>query len=449
MKKFFTVILSSIYISSFSQSVTGQFIKDHRTNCQVWDENYAVTDSITWSGRCNNTFADGQGTLLWYENKKLIAQYDGQMKNGKPNGQGKYKIYSYGIMEGNFENGNLQGKGKVMLDNGGRLIGNFVNGEFLNLDRPYLRRLKKLTSPIKDNTNIYENDNGSTELFYYILKPKDNIKSVLVLLPSTNESAENVISCNKQLIEECFNNHILISVLSINYNKPLESDDAALHFLNTTFEDIILSFNAPEDKFVLSGLSLGGGNALQYTEMSRNPKYKTSIQPIAVIGVDPPVDEADLYYNAKEAIERYKNDSSVITKSIHEALVEDNFLIEYFHKVYGGSPAEFPGKYIESSTFSRTQADGGNAKYLIDLPVRLYSDPDILWNLKYKNRDYYHMNAANLSALTNFLMLKGNKRVEFIPAIGKGYRVDGTRHPHSWSIVEPTECVKWIRDLTN
>lgn len=448
MTKLLIVILSSICISSLGQTTTGRFIKDPRTNCQVWDENYTPTDSITWNGGCENNFANGQGTLLWYENKKVIAQYVGQMKKGKPNGQGKYKIYNYGTMEGNFENGTLQGQGKIILDNGGKLIGNFLNGEFLNLDKPYLTLLKKIKSPVNDVTNIYENDNGSSELFYYALVPKDNIKSVLVLLPSTNESAENVISCNKQLIQRCFNNHILVAVLSINYNKSLERDDAALQFLNTTFEEIISTFNAPKDKFILSGLSLGGENALQYTEMSRNPKYKTGIKPIAVIGVDPPVDEADLYYNAKAEIERYKNDSSLITGSIKGALIEDNFLMEYFHKLYGGSPAEFPANYIEASTFSRTQADGGNAKYLIDVPVRLYSDPDILWNLKYKHRDYYHINAANLSALTNFLMMKGNKRVEFIPAIGKGYRVDGTRHPHSWSIVEPTDCVKWISNIT-
>jgi hypothetical protein len=49
--------------------------------------------------------------------------------------------------------------------------------------------------------------------------------------------------------------------------------------------------------------------------------------------------------------------------------------------------------------------------------------------------------------MTNFLMQSGNTKAEFIPAIGKGFRVDGTRHPHSWSIVEPTDCIKWLLEL--
>ena len=49
--------------------------------------------------------------------------------------------------------------------------------------------------------------------------------------------------------------------------------------------------------------------------------------------------------------------------------------------------------------------------------------------------------------MIRFLMLNGNKNAAFIQALGKGYRVDGTRHPHSWSIVNPAEFIKWILEL--
>jgi hypothetical protein len=443
-KPFFATIVSFLCVA---QTLSGQFLTDKRTGCKIVDEKYWESDSVTWSDQCKNNLAEGQGILIWYQNKKVVATYNGKMSKGYPNGKGKYVIDGYGTMEGNFTNGWLNGHGKVVFVNNSKIEGNFLNGSFLNLDNPYLQRLQRITSGIRDSSNLYDNGDNDDELFYYALPPKYPAKAVLVLLPSTFESVENVISCNRELMQKCYDSRILTVVLSANYNNTLESDPAAMRFFNLSFMEISEKFKVSKDKFILSGLSLGGNNALQYTEMSRNPKYSTSIQPIAVIGIDPPVDQVDLYHHAKEAIELYRADSSLITESIQLALNEDHFLIDYFHTLYGGSPEEVPEKYIEGSNFSRTQADGGNAKYLIDIPVRLYADPDILWNLKYKNRDYYHINAANLSAMTNFLMMKGNKRVEFIPAIGKGYRVDGTRHPHSWSIVEPDDCIRWILEI--
>lgn len=236
-------------------------------------------------------------------------------------------------------------------------------------------------------------------------------------------------------------------VVSANYNNTLDTDTTAKRFFDTVFEDIVIKFKAPKDKFILDGLSLGGMNALQYTEMSRNANYTTFLKPVAVIGVDPPVDLIDLYNGAKNAIVKYEKEGDKLSESKKMALQEDHFLVNEFQKQYGGSPTEFPEKYIEGSMFTRSSHDGGNAKYLVDVPVRLYCDPDILWQLKNKGRDYYDMNAANLSAMANFLMQNGNTKAEFIPAIGKGFSVDGTRHPHSWSIVEPVECIKWILEL--
>ncbi len=236
-------------------------------------------------------------------------------------------------------------------------------------------------------------------------------------------------------------------VVASNYNKTLERDPLAFDFFNKVFEDVIKRYTAPAGRFILCGLSLGGENALQYTEMSRGTAFKTAIKPLAVIGVDPPVDMEDLYYNAKAEIAVYTKDSANLTEGKKRAWNEDHFLIDYFHKLYGGAPDQFRERYIAGSQFSRRDADGGNAKYLLDVPVRLYCDPDILWALKNRNRDYYHMNAANLSAMINFLTLNGNSRAELIPALGKGYRIDGTRHPHSWSIVDAEDCLKWMAGL--
>ena len=436
----------ALLTSQTAYTQTAQFIKDSRHQCLVWDEDYSPKDSVTWTGSCKNGHASGAGILTWYQDSKTVGTYTGIMSDGKPNGKGTYVIPGYATLKGNFINGVLHGKGAAYFENGGKTIGNFVEGNFLNLDDKYLPLLKKYDISL-DSTDIYVNDNGAGKLFYYTLVPQGKITAVLILFPSTGETAENVISCNKTLMQQAWNNHILTAVVSANYNKGLEIDQPALVFFENVFSDLMTRFKAPEDKFILSGLSLGGENALQYTEMSRNRQYTTLIKPLATIGIDPPVDMADLYNNVKQQIPLYEKEGAALSESKKVALNEDYFLMDYFNKLYGGSPDKFPERYIAGSQFSRNQEDGGNAKYLIDVPVRLYCDPDIVWQLKNKARDYYSMNAANLSAMANFLMQHGNEKVEFIPAIGKGFRVDGTRHPHSWSIVDADDCIRWILKL--
>jgi hypothetical protein len=64
--------------------------------------------------------------------------------------------------------------------------------------------------------------------------------------------------------------------------------------------------------------------------------------------------------------------------------------------------------------------------------------------MKNKHRDYYDMNAPDQTAMILQLNLMGNDKAEFINALGKGYRLGGIRHPHSWSIIEPTGFITWI-----
>ncbi|RYY33704.1 MAG: hypothetical protein EOP46_15670 [Sphingobacteriaceae bacterium] len=440
-------LLLFLFVATICFAQNGHFVQDARTGCKLWADN-ADDEIFRWSGPCINGYANGNGTITWYQKQQKAAMYTGQVKAGRITGKGKLVINGYGTLQGNFLNGLLNGPGAIYFANGGKTIGNFTNGAFLNLDAPYLKLLRKETVALKDTTEIYGNDDDSTGLFYYLLMPRQPARAVLVLFPSTGETAENVISCNKDLMQLAYTKNIATVVVSANYNKSLESDPQAMHFFETVFTQLVEKYKLPANKFILSGLSLGGCNVLQYTEMSRDSRYHTYLKPMAVIGVDPPVDMADLYNNAKEQIVEYEQLGNALTDSKKAALNECHFIIDEFRKLYGGSPDQFPQKYIEGSQFSRSQPDGGYAKYLLQVPVRLYCDPDIVWQLKYKGRDYYHMNAANLSAMVNVLMKGGNTQAELIPAIGKGFRVDGIRHPHSWSIVDAKGCVEWIISLT-
>jgi hypothetical protein len=56
----------------------------------------------------------------------------------------------------------------------------------------------------------------------------------------------------------------------------------------------------------------------------------------------------------------------------------------------------------------------------------------------------YELNALDQTAMITALQQMGNTQAEFINAFGKGYRIEGFRHPHSWSIIDPEELLQWI-----
>ena len=58
--------------------------------------------------------------------------------------------------------------------------------------------------------------------------------------------------------------------------------------------------------------------------------------------------------------------------------------------------------------------------------------------------DYYSMNAVDAAGLVLQLQLLGNRQAELITTEGRGVRPDGTRHPHSWSIVDEPDLEAWI-----
>jgi len=399
-----------ITLSLLGQENAGRFIKDARTGCMIWDEYYAPEDSISWEGKCKDKLADGSGTLIWYAHGKETARYAGSMLKGNPNGKGKYIFVGAGKLEGNF-----------------------VDGVLLNLEDPYLKRLEKNKISIVDSTDLYVNDGKSQTLFYYALVPKGKIKGALVLLPSTDETPEEVFSNNVKLTELACDSNLLTIIPSINSHVCL--DNVALDFLNTTFAEAIKKYKIPSDKFVIGGLSLGGMLSLRYTEQSYENSSKTTIVPIAVFGADPPVDLSTLYYQFQRDIER--NYSQPAVSEAKSYLTEMN-------KIFGGSPNQHPEKYVQYSMYSRSKQDGGNAKFLKAVPVRIYSDPDIDWQMKNKHRDYYDLNAPDQTAMINELHLMGNNKAEFINSLGKGFRLDGTRHPHSWSIVDAGDTINWI-----
>jgi hypothetical protein len=290
----------------------------------------------------------------------------------------------------------------------------------------------------QDPHNLYNFEATDTaSLFYLKLVPKIKPIGCLVIMPSSGELVENVmrqITLHKLAVEK----GLLVIFPSINWgtNKFMEEHK----FLDTIFKQVVQQYKIPKTKFILGGLSSGGMVSLTYTEKANKDKDSTFLAPKAVFALDPPLDVAHLYSHAKRDVER--NFSEV-------AVNEGNWLMDMYRKEFGGTPEEVPSEYIKYSIYSHSEKDGGNAKYLLKTPVRIYTEPGIEWQIKNRHRDLYDLNCTDISAMVNLLQMQGNNKAEIIVTHDKGVRLDGTKHPHSWSIMDSKGCLTWILKQLN
>ncbi|MFM7857623.1 MAG: hypothetical protein ACKO96_38310, partial [Flammeovirgaceae bacterium] len=99
------------------------------------------------------------------------------------------------------------------------------------------------------------------------------------------------------------------------------------------------------------------------------------------------------------------------------------------------------------SPFYAASNEPGNERFLKNTAVRVYHDMDVVWQLQNRRRSLYDNNALCSSELINRLLLMGNDKAAFVQSDRKGYRSNGMRHTHSWSIVDEVECIQWIKEV--
>lgn len=211
--------------------------------------------------------------------------------------------------------------------------------------------------------------------------------------------------------------------------------DPVLQELDGLVENALERYGVQNRGVAIGGFSGGGMSAVRYAEfcMKGGSKIKG---PIAVFAVDSPLD-----------FERWFMATDLHLKQLALAgrdLAEDRSVVEVLTNVFGGSPAQAREAYRERSPVSIFIGDGGNARLLKDTPIRLYVEPDINWRLENWNRDVFSSNIMDATALINVVRLLGNTNAALITTSGKGYRPDGSRNPHSWSIVDERGLAEWL-----
>ena len=199
--------------------------------------------------------------------------------------------------------------------------------------------------------------------------------------------------------------------------------------------EVITKYDIPKDNLFYCGMSLEGTRVLKMAAFSQTSQSKHHLIPKAIVICDAPLDMVRFYRECKKASELNLNPI---------AASEGEWVSSYLKNNLQGTPQEKMKEYIDYSPFCYTAENGGNAGYFKNIYLRAYTELDVNWWIANRGKDYYSMNAVDLAALVNQLKISGSKKAELIITENKGYREDGSRHPHSWSIVNEKELVDWF-----
>ncbi|WP_235893283.1 alpha/beta hydrolase [Flavobacterium franklandianum] len=277
---------------------------------------------------------------------------------------------------------------------------------------------------------VFLDQTDTTKNCYTILyPPKLPWTGYVILISGFGETAENVLQQT-----DLPNKLVLKGILTIipTFQDGVLSfgvDSLSLQTFDRILKDVTSKHKLIDQKFYIGGFSIGGSCAIKYAE-------NAEIKPIAVFAIDPPLDFERFYNSAKRDI-RLSNDN--------EANQEYVYMVDRLEKETGGSPTTNLTEYYNISPYSFSDTTQREIKKLSNIPLRIYTEPDIYWWLKERGADFTSMNATECSAMINELNRLGNTKAELIITQNKGYRKpDNSRHPHSWSIVNNDELIEWL-----
>ena len=279
----------------------------------------------------------------------------------------------------------------------------------------------------KDKNQVYQD---IIEEGYELSIPAEEVKAVLVLFGGYPESPKDV--------KEQFN--ILpiakknqVAVLIMNYNQKLYLEEGEKKQLAERLLGILKEHKLPLYNLYIGGFSSGGNVSLLlssyimgHPELDFNPK--------GVFIVDSPIELSALYFSAEKNLENNFSKPSV---------AESTWIIEQFTTQFGNPHLDL-SKYEHHSVFTLKTDNTHNISELKNTKIRLYTEPDTLWWQQNRMAAYEQTNAFYIKNLAESLKAKQFKDVVYIATENKGYRANGERHPHSWSIVDEKNLMQWI-----
>ncbi len=225
-----------------------------------------------------------------------------------------------------------------------------------------------------------------------------------------------------------------ISVLIMNFSSKLWIDEAETAQLSRSIVDILAAHEIHTDNIYFGGLSIGGNMALTVANYCKKNVPDLNINGVFI--VDSPIDLYMLYQSAKYDISRAETLSQA-------RLQEPEFIINYFDENFG-KEGDLLTEIQKFSPVTLATDNVHNIENLKSSALRLYTEPDTIWWKENRATEFEQTNAYLLRGTAALLAQLQWPQVELIETQNKGYRADGSRHPHSWSIVDVDDLIDWM-----
>ncbi len=283
---------------------------------------------------------------------------------------------------------------------------------------------------------VYLNAKDSTTNMYIAVVPENKeVKSFMVLLDGFGNSPQGVLFHTD--IPRYASQQGILTIIPLLKTGPsyFGSDTASQESLKEIINLVVDKYQLMGKDLYIGGFSIGGTCSVKYAELSIQKNY--SIKPKAVFAIDPPLDWAR-YYNAAERVVRLSNPAKVNQ--------EVSYMIDRIQKEMKGTPKTALENFYIHSPYSYSDTTQKAIKNLIKTPIMLISEPDIQWWLKERGYDFSYNNITDHAAMINELQRLGNNNAVLVTTKDKGYRKpNNMRHPHSWSIADSEQLIKWLQ----
>lgn len=281
---------------------------------------------------------------------------------------------------------------------------------------------------LSDSVSIPTEDAG-----YTLVLPDDKTAQGLIIY----------FNSDRDTIDKTFHYALLkgIGVLYVTTGNRVEFffEKEKMQQIENYINKAISKYNIPSN-FMYMGMSLAGTRALKFTIFSQSADSKYHYNPKAIVICDSPLDFVRFW---REGYKAKQLNYSEITAN------EGAWTTTYLEKNLNGNPFINLQAYLDYSPFSYIAPDPEKLSCFKDIYIKAYHEPDVNWWMDTRRKDYYSMNSVDLAAFVNELNILGNANAELVTTQNKGYRPDGSRHPHSWAIVDVPEAVAWFNNIIN
>jgi len=294
-----------------------------------------------------------------------------------------------------------------------------------------------LSASASSQVYVYRDASDSTTNCYLKIVPDGTVKGLVVRdyssLPDTSKASP--FQFTELMVERGW--LVLYTVTTTSF-PDLGYHDTSMALLDDMIHEVLEHHQIDRRQIVIGGISSSGTRALRYAQWCVQGKSVHGHRVAAVFAVDPPLD-----------LERfYRSSERIMARGIERsARWEAELMLRTLPQHLGGPPDSVPDAYVAASVYARGAPLGGNARWYVDVPIRLYHEPDIDWWLNERAADYYDFNSIDIAGFVQQVRDLGGSRIELISTSGKGFGPDGKRKPHSWTIVEEQDLASWIEAM--